>query len=74
MHRLYISSNYGQYWFLALERVRDANWDKLLEAIEIPDNRIVASHLHSNGSLLVSYSDDYYQNQIPIRWNSYGYY
>lgn len=34
----------------------------------------MASHLHQNGSVLVSYSDDFYNTNIPLRWNSYGFY
>lgn len=42
---LYFSHNYGATWNLSLTRVRDADWDKLLESPLIPDTRIIVSHL-----------------------------
>ena len=71
---LYISENFGEYWYLGTIRVRDASWDKLLESPVIPDNRIVAAHLADNGSTLVSYSDDFYRSKVPVRWNTHGFY
>lgn len=69
-----MSDNYGETWRKVLERVRDAAWDKLIALPEVPDHRIVASHLHENGSVLVSHSDDFYRTLSPLRWNGYGFY
>ncbi|KAM3143555.1 hypothetical protein pb186bvf_004317 [Paramecium bursaria] len=71
---LYYSEDYGASWTLALQRVRDADWDKLLESPLIPDTRIIVAHLLQNESVVVCYSDDFFRSNKTIRMNSHGYY
>jgi hypothetical protein len=58
---------------MVLERVREAAWDKLVHYEMVPDTRVIATHLLSNGSQVVTYSDDFYSTSKVISHDAFGF-
>jgi hypothetical protein len=46
-----VTRDSGATWKVVMSRVREASWDKLLQYVMVPDNRIVVSYLADNGTL-----------------------
>ncbi|CAD8167582.1 unnamed protein product [Paramecium pentaurelia] len=70
---IYVTEDGGETWKSALNYVRDAAWDKLLQYQLIPDQRIIVCHM-KEGKSVISYSDDYFTTIQTMQENALGFF